>query len=224
VVAGDAPTPSVELPATSQDPRRSGAGNRTISCSSWETSRACSEPSTRPSRPLPTRAGPHRDRLPHGRIIKRSSWVTDAAGMDFPHVTRAVRIRRDGYDAVGTLISKEIVHAVTSLGEDRAGPADLAKLARGQWGIESVHWVRHRIPGRFQSLATAEAGSRSWPPAGTSRSACSYIAGVNCDQPHSPGHRTRPDPHAQLPTAMRHRSQRLGRSRGVGRARSRKLV
>jgi hypothetical protein len=24
-------------------------------------------------------------------------WVTDAVGMDFPHVTRAVRIRRDGY-------------------------------------------------------------------------------------------------------------------------------
>ena len=67
-----------------------------------------------------------------------------------PHVTRAVRICRDGYDAVGTLISKEIVHAVTSLGEDRAGPADLAKIARGQWGIQSIHWVRHRIPGRFQ--------------------------------------------------------------------------
>ena len=64
------------------------------------------------------------------------------AGMDFPHVTRAVRIRRDGYDAAGALISKEIVHAVTSLGEDRAGPASLAKIARGQWGIESVHWLR----------------------------------------------------------------------------------
>ena len=70
--------------------------------------------------------------------------------MDFPHVTQAVRIRRDGYDAVGTLISKEIVHAVTSLGEDRARPADLAKIAHGQCGIESVHWVRHRIPRRFQ--------------------------------------------------------------------------
>lgn len=78
----------------------------------------------------------------HGRIIKRSLWVTDAAGIDFPHVTRAVRIRRDGYDAAGTLISKEIVHAVTSLDQDRAGPAGLAKIARGQWGIESVHWVR----------------------------------------------------------------------------------
>ena len=78
----------------------------------------------------------------HGRIIKRSLWVTGAAGLDFPHVTRAVRIRRDGYDAAGTLISEEIVHAVTSLGGNRAGPADLAKIARGQWGIESVHWVR----------------------------------------------------------------------------------
>jgi hypothetical protein len=78
----------------------------------------------------------------HGRIIRRSLWVTDAAGMDFPHVTPAVRIRRDGYDAAGALLSKEIMHAVTSLGDDRADPADLAKIARGQWGIESVHWVR----------------------------------------------------------------------------------
>lgn len=78
----------------------------------------------------------------HGRIIKRSLRAADAAGIDFPHVTRAVRIRRDGYDAAGALISKEIVHAVTSLGEDRAGPGDLARIARGQWSIESVHWLR----------------------------------------------------------------------------------
>jgi hypothetical protein len=55
---------------------------------------------------------------------------------------QVMRIRRDGYDAAGTLISKEIVHAVTSLTPDRAGPADLARIARGQWGIESVHWLR----------------------------------------------------------------------------------
>ena len=34
----------------------------------------------------------------HGRIIRRSIWVTDADGIDFPHVTRVARIRRDGYD------------------------------------------------------------------------------------------------------------------------------
>jgi predicted transposase YbfD/YdcC len=78
----------------------------------------------------------------HGRIIRRSLWVTSAGNIDFPHVSRVARIRRDGYDASGTLISKEIVHAVTSLDEDQAGAADLAGIARGQWGIESVHWLR----------------------------------------------------------------------------------
>lgn len=78
----------------------------------------------------------------HGRIIRRSLWVTDASDLDFPHASQAVRIRRDRYDLDGTLISKEIVHAVTSLDADHAGPAGLAGIARGQWGIESVHWLR----------------------------------------------------------------------------------
>jgi predicted transposase YbfD/YdcC len=78
----------------------------------------------------------------HGRIIRRSIWVADGGGIDFPHVTRVVRIRRDRYDITGTLISKEIVHAVTSLDAEQASPADLAAIARGQWGIESVHWLR----------------------------------------------------------------------------------
>jgi predicted transposase YbfD/YdcC len=78
----------------------------------------------------------------HGRIIRRSIWAAGADGIDFPHVTRIVRIRRDRYDITGTLISKEIVHAVTSLDAGQASPADLAAIARGQWGIESVHWLR----------------------------------------------------------------------------------
>jgi len=77
-----------------------------------------------------------------GRIIRRSIWVTGAGSLDFPHAARVARIRRDGYDITGTLISKEIVHAVTSLDADRAGAADLAHIARGQWGIESAHWLR----------------------------------------------------------------------------------
>jgi predicted transposase YbfD/YdcC len=78
----------------------------------------------------------------HGRAVRRSIWVTDATGIDFPQVMRVARIRRDGYDSDGTLVSKEIVHAVTSLTEEKAGPEALAGIARGQWGIESVHWVR----------------------------------------------------------------------------------
>jgi predicted transposase YbfD/YdcC len=78
----------------------------------------------------------------HGRIIKRSLWVTDAGDLDFPQVTRVARIRRDRYDITGALISKEIVHAVTSLDANQASAADLAVIARGQWGTESVHWLR----------------------------------------------------------------------------------
>jgi predicted transposase YbfD/YdcC len=78
----------------------------------------------------------------HGRIIRRSIWVTGAGDLDFPHASQVARIRRDRYDLDGALISKEIVHAVTSLKEDRARAPDLAKIARGQWGIESAHWLR----------------------------------------------------------------------------------
>lgn len=78
----------------------------------------------------------------HGRTVRRSIWVASADGIDFPHVSRIARIRRDRYDTDGQLISKEIVHAVTSLDPAQAGAAGLAKIARGQWGIESVHWVR----------------------------------------------------------------------------------
>ena len=73
----------------------------------------------------------------HGRIIKRSLRVTDAGDIDFPHAGQAVRIRRDGYDITGAAISKEVVHAVTSLDAGHAGPADLAAIARGQRGIEN---------------------------------------------------------------------------------------
>ena len=78
----------------------------------------------------------------HGRIIRRAIWVTRAGDLDFPCAAQVARIRRDGYDRSGQLVSKEIVHAVTSLDAGRASPADLARIARGQWGIESVHWLR----------------------------------------------------------------------------------
>jgi hypothetical protein len=36
-------------------------------------------------------------------------WVTGAGDLDFPHASQVIRIRRDGYDAAGTPVSKEIV-------------------------------------------------------------------------------------------------------------------
>jgi predicted transposase YbfD/YdcC len=78
----------------------------------------------------------------HSRIIKRSIWVTDAGGIDFPHAGQVYRIRRDTYDVTGTALTKEIVHGITSLGTERGTPGFLAHITRGQWGIESVHWLR----------------------------------------------------------------------------------
>jgi predicted transposase YbfD/YdcC len=78
----------------------------------------------------------------HGRTVRRSLWAAAAGGIDFPHAAQVIRIRRDTLDTGGAMIAKEVVHAATSLGADRATPADLAALARGQWAIEAVHWIR----------------------------------------------------------------------------------
>jgi predicted transposase YbfD/YdcC len=89
-------------------------------------------------------AGPDRTVMDygHGRILRRSIWVTSADGVDFPHAAQVMRIRRDTCDLDGTAIAKEIVHGITSLDAVGGTPAILAGPTRGQWGIESVHWIR----------------------------------------------------------------------------------
>jgi len=83
----------------------------------------------------------HTDRS-HGRIVRRSLRAITADGIDFPHAAQVIRIRRDTLDIDGTAIAKEIVHAATSLDAARGTPEALAGLARGQWAIEAVHWIR----------------------------------------------------------------------------------
>ena len=36
-------------------------------------------------------------------MIKRSIWVTDADGIEFPHAAQAMQTRRDGYDLTGAV-------------------------------------------------------------------------------------------------------------------------
>ena len=154
--------------------------NRTTSCSSRATSRGCSAPSTTPSRPAaPASRTTLRLDYSHGRIIKRSLWVTDADGMDFPHVARAARIRRDGYDAAGTLVSKEIVHAVTSLDAQTApepptwpGSPAASGVSNRCTGCATPHDRKTPTP------ATPATGRRSWPPCGNIAISLLYLAGV----------------------------------------------
>jgi hypothetical protein len=85
---------------------------------------------------------PSRRRPSSGIAGRREASPIRAQAYGPPPLVRVARIRRDRYDITGALISKEVVHAVTSLDADQASAADLAAIARGQWGIESVHWLR----------------------------------------------------------------------------------
>jgi predicted transposase YbfD/YdcC len=84
--------------------------------------------------------------LGHGRIVTRSIWVA-AAGKDtgFPHAAQVIRIRRDTYGRDGIAVAKEIVHGITSLKAARAAPDALAGIVRGQWRVESAHWIRDTV-------------------------------------------------------------------------------
>jgi hypothetical protein len=132
------------------------------------TGRLRRHPGTRPARAGPHGAGPFprpgHPPLPLGRRH---------GGIDFPHVSRVARIRRNRYDADGSLISKEIVHAVTSLGTQQASPASLAKIARGQRGIESVYWLRDTAYAEDANTRYVGKDPRSWPRGGFSPLACS---------------------------------------------------
>jgi predicted transposase YbfD/YdcC len=83
----------------------------------------------------------------HGRAERRTLKVTAvAAGLAFPHAAQAIQIVRKRRPLTGKNSKKwsaETVYAITSLTVIQARPADLARIARGHWGIEDrLHWVR----------------------------------------------------------------------------------
>jgi hypothetical protein len=90
-----------------------------------------------------TEAAHHRDeQITGGRRIVREIWVADAAGIDFPHASQVLRIRRQTYDLSGNRLSKEIVHGITSLTPEQATPRQLLGLIRRHWRVETNHQIR----------------------------------------------------------------------------------
>jgi predicted transposase YbfD/YdcC len=87
-----------------------------------------------------------------GRIERRSIRVTGELTAYLAHwpgiqqqaeVTRSVQ-RKGG-------LREERVYLITSLSEQVAGPERLLELARGQWSIESRHWIRDAVFGEDRS-------------------------------------------------------------------------
>lgn len=81
----------------------------------------------------------------HGRLETREIWTsTDLNGyLSFPYVQQVFRIKRTiTYLATGKT-SVDVVHGITSLSPEKAGPARLLDLIRKHWTIENrIHYVR----------------------------------------------------------------------------------
>jgi predicted transposase YbfD/YdcC len=79
----------------------------------------------------------------HGRVTTRTIQVMPAPeDLPFPHVSQALLIERYVTDLNGNPASAVAALGVASPGPDRASPAGLARYVRGQWAIESHHWLR----------------------------------------------------------------------------------
>jgi predicted transposase YbfD/YdcC len=98
----------------------------------------------------------------HGRIETRTIQVLDAPGdLPFPHVSQAYLIERHVTALNGTPLSDVAALGVTSLDATRASPQTIAALVRGQWAIESLHWLRDTLYREDNSTIRTRSGPRA---------------------------------------------------------------
>lgn len=98
----------------------------------------------------------------HGRIETRTIQVLSApAGLPFPHVSQAYLIERRVTALDGTPLSDVAALGVTSLDATRASPQAIASLVRGQWAIESLHWLRDTLYREDNSTVRTRSGPRA---------------------------------------------------------------
>lgn len=95
----------------------------------------------------------------HGRIERRTIRVLPAPeDLPFPHVQQVTLIERYVSDLNGGSPSAIAVLGITSLPTARAEPARLARLTRGHWGIESLHWLRDTLYREDESKTSTKSG------------------------------------------------------------------
>jgi len=81
----------------------------------------------------------------HGRLETRSIQVSTLLNdyVDFPYCGQVFRLERERIILKTGKKEQETVYGITSLGPEKADPARLLSLNRGQWSIEnSEHYVR----------------------------------------------------------------------------------
>src|SRR5215468_9628916 len=97
----------------------------------------------------------------HGRITTRTIQVMPAPqDLPFPHVSQVLLIERYVSDLAGNPLSAVAALGVASPSPDQASPADLAGHVRGQWAIESLHWIRDSLYQEDKSQVRTRSGPR----------------------------------------------------------------
>jgi predicted transposase YbfD/YdcC len=97
----------------------------------------------------------------HGRVTTRTIQVMPAPeDLPFPHVSQVLLIERYVKDLAGNPLSAVAALGVASPGLDKASPADLARYVRGQWAIESWHWLRDTLYKEDESHVRTRSGPR----------------------------------------------------------------
>ena len=98
----------------------------------------------------------------HGRITTRTIQVPGAPpDLPFPHVSQAYLIERHVTALDGSPLSDIAALGVTSLDATRASPGAIAGLVRGQWAIESLHWLRDTLYREDNSAIRTRSGPRA---------------------------------------------------------------
>jgi hypothetical protein len=81
-----------------------------------------------------------------GRTKVWSCWISDAKGIDYPHLEQIACIRREVFNAANEKISKEIAIRITSAGPEKMTAADVNRHTRDHWGIENKnHYIRDTV-------------------------------------------------------------------------------
>jgi predicted transposase YbfD/YdcC len=97
----------------------------------------------------------------HGRITTRTIQTLPAPpDLPFPHVDQVWLIERYVTDLAGNPTSAIAALGVTNLHTHRAAPAEIARLVRDHWGVESLHWLRDTVYREDDSRARTRSGPR----------------------------------------------------------------
>jgi len=98
----------------------------------------------------------------HGRITTRTLQLRPAPeGLTFPHIHQVFLIERYVTDLQGKSLSNIAVLGVTDLTAHQADAPKIAEFTLGQWGIESLHWLRDVLYREDDSKVRTRSGPRA---------------------------------------------------------------